>query len=216
MIIFFNRLINKNFFKKFEDFDNTDEIFFEIVDIQIEIIISSIKIFQINHDFNINNITYSFIKYFQDIGFCIKYFYYLLYSLIYADEFLGFEYHLDIRILYFNELYSNLISQTNIPSNLLQIATESSKIKDTIILGDEQFKNHIKGLKIPCQRINDIEDNKLDSFFQNPFKENNKYKILRYFIICDENSEKKYLEEFEKLSSKYGFAYLFIVYLKNK
>ena len=126
-------------------------------------------------------------KYFQDIGFCIKYFYYLLYSLIYADEFLGFEYHLDIRILYCNEQLLNLIPQTNIPANLLQIATESSKIKDTIILGDEQFKNHIKGLKIPCQRINDIEDNKLDSFFQNPFKENNKYKILRYFIIQKKN-----------------------------
>jgi hypothetical protein len=217
---FYNRLINKNFLKRFEDFtdicDDIFVIFYEIVDIQIEIIISSIKIFQINQEFNINNITYSFIKYFQDIGFCIKFFYYLLYSLIYADEFLGFEYHLDIRILYFNELYSNLMPQTNIPANLLQIATESSKIKDTIILGDEQFKNHIKGLKLPCQRINALDDNKLDSFFQNPFKENNKYKVLRYFIICDENSEKKYLEEFEKLSSKYGFAYLFIVYLKNK
>ena len=218
---FYYKLINKNFVKKIKDFDDIYEneiyeIFMEIVDIQIEIIISSIKIFQINHEFNINNITYSFIKFFQDIGFCVRYFCYLLYSLIYADQFLGFEYHMDIRILYFNELYSNLMPQTNIPANLLQIATESSKIKDTIILGDEQFKNHIKGLKLPCPRINALDDNKLDLFFQNPFKENNKYKVLRYFIICDENSEKKYLEEFEKLSSKYGFAYLFIVYLKDK
>ena len=122
---------------------------------------------------------------------------------------------MDIRILYFNELFSNIIPQKNIPSNLLQIATESSKIKDTIILGEEQFKYHIKGLKLPCPRINALDDNNLDSFFQNPFKEDNKYKVLRYFIICDENSEKKYLEEFEKISSKYGFGYLFIVYLKN-
>ena len=217
---FYNRIIDKKLYKRFKDnIDICDDIyvlFAEIVDIQIEIIISSIKIFQINHEFNINNITYTFMKYFQDIGFCIKFFYYLLSGFILGDEFLGFEYHLDIRILYFNELYSNLLSQTKIPSNLLQIAAESSKIKDTIILGDNQFKNHIKGLKLSCPRINVLDDNKLDSFFQNPFKENNKYKVLRYFIICDENSEKKYLEEIEKLSAKYGFAYLFIVYLKNK
>jgi hypothetical protein len=28
--------------------------------------------------------------------------------------------------------------------------------------------------------------------------------------------KKKYLEKFKLLSSKYGFAYLFIIYLKNK
>jgi len=217
---FYNRIIDKNLHKRFkENINFCDDIyilFAEIVDIQIEIIISTIKIFQVNHEFNINNITYTFIKYFQDIGFCIKFFYYLLCGFILGDEFCGFEYHLDIRILYFNELYSNLISQSKIPTNLLQIAAESSKIKDTIILGDNQFKNHIKGLKLPCPRINDLDDNKLDSFFKNPFKENNIYKVLRYFIICDKNSEKKYLEEIQKLSTKYGFAYLFIIYLKNK
>ena len=217
---FYNRIISKQLYVRFKNLidtcDDIYELFSEIVDIQIEIIISSIKIFQITEEFNINNLTYSLIKYFQDIGFCIKYFYYLLSSFLLGDEFLGFEYHLDKRILYFNEIYSNLRTQTKIPSNLLQIATESSKIKDTIILGDKQFKIHIKKLKLPCPRINDLDDNKFDAFFKNPFEDNNEYKVFKYFVICDEDSEKKYLEEFEKLSSKYGFAYLFIVYLKDK
>ena len=137
---FYNKLINLKLNKRFEDFIYTDDIykkFAEFVDIQIEIIISTLHIFHCKKEFNINNMTYIFIKYFQDIGFCIKFFYYLLSNFLLGEEFLGFEYHLDTRILYFIELYSNLIPQTNIPPNLLQIATESSKIKDTIILGDE-------------------------------------------------------------------------------
>ena len=99
--------------------------------------------------------------------------------------------------------------------DLLNLATEYSKIKDTIILGNEQFRNHIRSLNLPCQRITELENDKLNSFFQNPYKENNKYKIVKYFVTCDENLEKKYLEEFKSLSTKYGFAYLFLIYAKN-
>ena len=218
---FYNKIINTTWYKRFKNLidtcDDNDvyELFSEIVEIQFEIILSMLKIFQINKEFNIINLSYSFIKCFQDIGFCIKFFYYLLYQLLYQEEFLGFEYHLDIRIHYFIESSASLMAKTEIPSNLLQIATESSRINDTIILGDEQFKIHIKELKLSCQRINDLDDNKLDEFFKNPFEEND-YRVFKYFVICDEDSEKKYLEEFEKLSAKYGFAYLFIVYLKNK
>lgn len=57
----------------------------------------------------------------------------------------------------------------------------------------------------------------LDSFFQKPYIEEKKYKVVKYFVICqDVKLENKYLKEFKILSSKYGFSYLFLVYVKNK
>ena len=90
------------------------------------------------------------------------------------------------------------------------------RFKDTIILGELQFQNHIISLNIPQQRIHILDDNMLDSFFKKPYMENNKYKITKYFVVCEEKNEKIYLEKFKSLSSKYGFAYLFFVYIKNK
>ena len=55
----------------------------------------------IHKEFNIDNMTFSCIKYFQDFGFCIKYFTYSLYELLNLDEFLGYEYYLYIRIFFF-------------------------------------------------------------------------------------------------------------------
>ena len=103
------------------------------------------------------------------------------------------------------------------PSDLLDLATESSRVKDTIILGDKQFRRNIRDLNLPCERIKDLDDNMLDLFFKSPFLENKKYKVAKYFVICEEKDlEDKYLEEFTNLSSKYGFAYLFLVYIKNE
>ena len=68
--------------------------------------------------------TYSCIKYFQDFGFCIKYFTYSLYELLNLDEFFGNEYHLDIRIIYFLTMIENLIYNSIFPSDLLKLATE--------------------------------------------------------------------------------------------
>ena len=55
-----------------------------------------------------------------------------------------------------------------------------------------------------------------DSFFKNPYKAENKYKITKYFIICEKELERKYLDLFKCLSAKYGFGFLFLVYKKNK
>ena len=68
--------------------------------------------------------TYSCIKYFQDFGFCIKYFTYSLYELLNLDELIGYEYHFDIRILYFLTMIENLIYNSIFPSDLLKLATE--------------------------------------------------------------------------------------------
>ena len=140
--------------------------------------------------------TYSLIKFFQDIGFCIKIFYFSINDFLLREEFLGYDYTVEIRILNFFNLLQNLSPESKFPPNLLNLATESSRIKDTIILGDKHFRNHIKWLNLPCKRINELDDNELDSFFKNPYKEKNKYKITKYFSICDENSEKKYLEKY--------------------
>ena len=187
-----------------------------MIEIQIEIIKYIIQNIYFLNEFKKENMTYSFIKYFQDIGFCFKFFPYAFCELVYGDEFLGYEYHHDIRILYFLELIHSLSPQSKIPQNLLNLATESARIKDTIIIGEKQFKNHIISLKLQSQRIHILDENMLDSFFKNPYKENNTYKITKYFVICEEENEKTYLDKFKSLSSKYGFAYLFLVYTKNK
>ena len=81
----------------------------------------------IHKEFNIDNMTFSCIKYFQDFGFCIKYFTYSLYELLNLDEFLGNEYHLDIRIIYFLTMIENLIYNSIFPSDLLKLAISKNK-----------------------------------------------------------------------------------------
>ena len=201
-------------FKRFEDiFEDNNELSKIMIEIQVEIIKYIIMYYFIFLKvFKKENITYSFIKYLQDIGFCIKFFFYVIHEFLLGDEFIGYEYHHDIRILYFLELEPSLSSESKFPKDLLNLATESLRIKDTIILGEKQFKNHIKSLNIQKQRIHELDEYILDSFFKKPFKENNKYKITKYFVICEEKDEKVYLEKFKSLSHKYGFAYLFFFY----
>ena len=174
------------------------------------------KFIMLHSNFNDNIITYSMIKLFQDIGFCIRILFYNLKSKILHDQYL-YEYNFDIRILYFLNLIESPCYKKNYPSNFLELATELSKIKDTIILGDKKFRKHIKSLKLENERINDLDDNMLDSFFQKPFLIINKYKVVKYFVICEETDfEEKYLDKFKLLNSQYGFAYLFLVHIKNK
>ena len=170
----------------------------------------------LNKQFNNSHFIYSLMKYFQDIGFCLKFFLYQVHEMLYGNEFLGYEYHHDIRILHFSILIQNLANSSKIPSDILNLATESAKVKDTIIIGDNEFRNHIKSLNLFSKRINELDEKTLESFFKQPFKEENKYKVTKYFIICDENAENIYLEKIRSLSIKYGFAYLFLIYSKNE
>ena len=212
---------NKN--KIFDAFNNSKNVYRTIYDLfidendfQKEIIISTLKLVILHNKFNDNDITCDLIKLFQDIGFCIRILYYSLKNKLCHDIF-AFEYEFDIRILYYLNLLENLRYKKDFPSDLFKLATESSRIKDTIILGEKEFREHIKSLNLPNERINDLDDDKLESFFQTPFRCNNKYKVVKYFVICEDiNFETKYLEEFKNLSSKYGFVYLFLVYIKNK
>ena len=216
----FSFVINNK--KKIEEYDDIDiykkidVLFLSNPDFQIEIIKSSLSFCMISDNFNSNNISYSFIKLFQDIGFCIRILYCSLKCHILKDEY-SYEYDFDFRILYYCNLIANVVYKFEYPAHLMKLATESSRIKDTIILGDKQFRNHIKKLNLPCKRINELEDYMLDSFFEKPYIENKKYKVVKYFVICqDEELEKKYFEEFKRLSSKYGFSYLFLDYVKNR
>ena len=61
------------------------------------------KFIMLHSNFNDNIITYSMIKLFQDIGFCIRILFYNLKSKILHDE-----YNFDIRILYFLNLIESL------------------------------------------------------------------------------------------------------------
>ena len=201
---------SENIYKSFS------ELFLDNTDFQKEIIISNLKYVMRSPNFTDNNISCALIKLFQDIGFCIRILFYTLKSIVLKDNYC-YEFDFDRRILFFLNLIENLCYEKKFPSDLLEFATESSRVKDTIILGDKQFRKNIKDLNLPCERINDLDDNILDLFFKKPFKINGKYKVVKYFVICEEKDfENKYLEEFKNLSSKYGFAYLFLVYVKNK
>ena len=60
-----------------------------------------------------------------------------------------------------------------------------------------------------------MDDYMLENFFETHFLEKNKYKVVKYFVICDYPDYPKYFERFKDLSSKYGFAYLFLVHIEN-
>ena len=90
-----------NFKKKYEKFHNSDDsdvniykIFLECRDLQVEIIISTIKLYIWEKLINLDNMTYSLIEFFQDIGFCIKLFYFSINDFLLRDDFLGYDYTL--------------------------------------------------------------------------------------------------------------------------
>ena len=211
-------------FDNFEEIYNVKDTFFLAKnEIQIELIISIIRyfIYENNGHYKDKLMTYSFIKYFQDIGFCFKIFCYLfvMENLTFEEKF-NFPFYsdidMDIRRWKFLKLIVSLSEISKISPQLLKLSRESAKIKDTIILGEKQFRNKIKMLNLPSKRNFELDDKNLELFFKNPYKDENKYKITKYFVICEDNSERKYLRKFKILSSKYGFAYLFIIYLKDK
>ena len=153
-------------------------------------------------------------KLFQDIGFCIRILYFSLKSELERDPY-AYNYDFDIRVLHYLNMIESLSYPKPFPPDLLKLATESSRIKDTIILGNAQFRKSIKNLYLQCDRINEIDDYILENFFQAPFLEKNKYKVVKYFVICDYPDYQEYFERFKDLSSKYGFAYLFLVHVEN-
>ena len=216
----FNFVTNNSFnIMKYKNYPNIYKAIYEIfikendygVDFQTEIIISTLKFIMLNSKFEEKNKTCALVKLFQDIGFCIRIFYYSLKSHLFKDRF-AYEYDFDIRVLYCLNLMENLSYNKEYPYNLLKLATESARIKDTIILGNSEFRMYIKYLNLSNERINDLDDFMLENFFQSPFLEKKKYKVVKYFIICQyEDYEKRYLQKFKYLSSKYGFAYLFLV-----
>ena len=207
-----------NFPKKIKKVNhiNIYKLLSENKDLQIELIIAYIKNLLLYENFNKNNFSFLMIRYLQDIGFCFRIINNSLYEILYQDEFIGYEHHLDLRMLFFMNMLSSSKLKSDFPQDLLQYATESARVKDTIIIGNQNFRNHIRGLNIPCERINELDDIMFDSFFKNPYKAENKYKITKYFIICEKELERKYLDLFKCLSAKYGFGFLFLVYKKNK
>jgi len=153
-------------------------------------------------------------KLFQDIGFCIRIFYFSLKIELERDPY-AYNYDFDIRVLHFLNMIESLSYPKPFPPDLLKLATESSRIKDTIILGNPQFCKSIKDLYLECDRINEIDDYMLETFFVTPFLEKNKYKVVKYFVICDYPDYQKYFEKLKDLSSKYGFAYLFLFHVEK-
>ena len=97
---------------------------------------------------------------------------------------------LKLEFFIFLQWLKNLIYNSKFPSDFLKIATESTKIKKTIILEDKQFRNHVRTLNLPSKRINELDDNILEIFFKNPYNEDNKYRITKYFVIYEEILEK--------------------------
>ena len=189
---FYNLVLNFGHKLKKINHVNIYELLSGIKDIQVEIIAAYITNLMLTKKLNKNNLTFYFIRYFQDIGFCIRLFYYSLFEILYQDEFLGYEYHFDIRILYFLNISASICLKVDFPQDLLKYATEPARVKDTIIIGNKDFKNHIRGHNLSCERINELDDNKFDSFFKNPYKVDNKYKITKYFVICEKEVESKY------------------------
>jgi len=183
-------------------------------DFQTELIISTLKFLMLNSKFTTDIFNCTLAKLFQDIGFCIRIFYFSLKNELESDPY-AYNYDFDIRVLYFLNMIESLSYPKPFPPDLLKFATESARIKDTIILGNPQFRKSIKDLYLKCARINEVYDYGLETFFQTPFLEKNKYKVVKYFVICDYPDYPKYFARFKDLSSKYGFAYLFLVHVEN-
>ena len=162
--------------------------------------------------------------YFKDIDFCLGQ---ILYYIIYQhcqnyplnSQFINPYKSLGKRLLYYQMYqhhvkYQKLID--NDKENEAEIFNKSIKFNNTIIIGDLNFHNFIKKIKLPCENIYYLKENEIENFLKHPKKIKDKYNISKYYFIMNGKNGIEYLETIKYISNLLGIKIILIIYIENK
>ena len=174
---------------------------------------------------------YEFSKYYQikhyirDIDFCLGRF--IMYVLNTFCNY-PFKYELthpyinkEMRFMYYG-LYTQHFKKDNDEKNEteeIKNFNKAIKYKDTIVIGDKDFHNLIMKMNLPCENINYLNYNEIESFFQKPSNQNikkTKYRKSKYFVIMNEKKGIEYIETIKFICNIFFLKIIVIIYVQNK
>ena len=174
---------------------------------------------------------YEFSKYYQikhyirDIDFCLGRF--IMYVLNTFCNY-PFKYELthpyinkEMRFMYYG-LYTQHFKKDNDEKNEteeIKNFNKAIKYKDTIVIGDKDFHNLIMKMNLPCENINYLNYNEIESFYQKPSNQNikkTKYRKSKYFVIMNEKKGIEYIETIKFICNIFFLKIIVIIYVQNK
>ena len=164
------------------------------------------------------------IKYLMDLDFCLKLFFCNIYEDLENDDYkikcraaIG---EVDKRITIFNIYchlsYYKFLALKSISEEDLNTLTETLRIYDFIVIGNEKFfkiiktiENSIKHRKIPYLSISEVRD-----YLKS--KNNKKYRNFYYFIIIDGKDSKNIYKELYTIKNDFALIISLIVYIRDE
>jgi len=163
------------------------------------------------------------IKYLMDLDFCLKLFFCDIYE--YSENDFKIKcraaiQEVDKRIMTFC-IYSNLtyyksLALKSISEEDLNTLTETLRIYDFIVIGNEKFfniiktiENSIKHRKIPYLSISEVRD-----YLKS--KNDAKYRNFNYFFIIDGSDSKTIYKELYTIKNDFALTISLIVYIKDE
>ena len=164
------------------------------------------------------------IKYLMDLDFCLKLFFCNMYDYLENDDYKmrcrSAVAEVDKRIMVF-QIYCNMnyyksLALKSISEEDLNTLTETLRIYDFIVIGNQKFfniiqtiENSIKHKRIPYLTISQVRD-----YLKS--KQDSKYRNFNYFIIIDENDVKNIYKELYTIKNDFSLIISLIVYIKDK
>ena len=161
--------------------------------------------------------------YLRDIDFCLGKFIIHIFQLLsniypFKSQIMTTYFNKDKRFLLYLEyqVQTTRQRQNKIEDEQAKAYNKAIKYNDTIVLGDKQFHDLIKKMRLPCNNIYYKNENQFANFFEVPKTINDKYKICKYFVVMNEKNGKKYLETIRYISNVFGVKLAVIIYIQNK
>ncbi len=163
---------------------------------------------------------YQIKNFFRDIDFCLCKFIYNIINLCTNFPLKNEIFHYMCRDNQFCDYinYGLHLQKDNITPETEdeKIFNQAIKYNDTIVIGDKNFIDIIKKMKLPCKNLYYINEKEILNFFKNPKKINNKYHICKYLIIINEKNAIDYLETLKYICNEYFLKIIIIIYFQNK
>ena len=164
------------------------------------------------------------IKNLMDLDFCLKYFFCSIYEYLENQDYKmrcrTAVNEVDKRIMTF-QIYCMLnyykdLALKSISEEDLNTLTETLRIYDFIVIGNENFFNIIKTIEnsIKHKKIYYLSISQIREHLKN--KNKAKYRNFNYFIIIDENDAKKYYKELYTIKNDFSLIIYLFVYIKDK
>ena len=107
---------------------------------------------------------------------------------------------------------TKILDKTELNEGQINKWDEGVKIKNILVVyNDKSFFNLIKSIELPL-KIRYIKKEELDKFFMNEEKDENNFRIMKYYIITDIKTADELFNTFNFYIYNYGLTLVFIIY----